>query len=119
MRAESAVGWPALAPALICLVKRVEVSSQRVAAPSGCGMGDDAKVLPEFGERAEDGRLGDLFAELRGEVVGGHAGCVVFGAFGKESVGVEGERRDLAGSAGGGGLLPCLVATEGEDVGEG
>ena len=33
--------------------------------------GEDAEVLPEFGEGAEDGGLGDLFAELRGEVVGG------------------------------------------------
>ena len=39
MRAESAVGWPALAPALICLVKRVQVSSQSVAPPSGWRMG--------------------------------------------------------------------------------
>ena len=67
---------------------------------------------------AEDGGLGDLFAELRGEVVGRHADCVIFRAFGEEGVGVEGERGDLGGSAGGGGLLPGLVAAKGEDVGE-
>ena len=38
--------------------------------------GEDAEVLPELGEGAEDGGLGDLFAELRGEVVGGEAGGV-------------------------------------------
>ena len=36
--------------------------------------GEDAEVLPEFGEGAKDGGLGDLFAELGGEVVGGEAG---------------------------------------------
>ena len=43
----------------------------------GCAVGlrdgEDAEVLPEFGEGAEDGGLGDLFAELGGEVVGGEA----------------------------------------------
>ncbi len=35
--------------------------------------GENPEVLPEFGEGAEDGGLGDFFAELRGEVVGGEA----------------------------------------------
>ena len=39
----------------------------------GLGDGKDAEVLPELGEGAEDGGLGDLFAELGGEVVGGEA----------------------------------------------
>ena len=39
----------------------------------GLGDGEDAEVLPELGERAEDGGLGDLFAELGGEIVGGEA----------------------------------------------
>ncbi len=34
----------------------------------GLGDGEDAEMLPELGESAEDGGLGDLFAELRGEV---------------------------------------------------
>ncbi len=85
----------------------------------GLGHGQSAEVLPEFGEGAKDGGLGDLFAELGGEVVGAHAGSVVFGTLGEEGVGVEGERGDLGGAAGGGGLLPGFVATEGEDVGEG
>ncbi len=76
-------------------------------------------MLPEFGESAEDGGLGDLFAELRGEVVGREAGDGLFCALGKQGVGVQGERRDFGGAAGGGRLLPCLVAAEGEDVREG
>ncbi len=38
--------------------------------------GNDAEVLPEFSESAEDGGLGDLFAELGGEVVRAYAGGV-------------------------------------------
>jgi hypothetical protein len=87
----------------------------------GCAVGlqdgQDAEVLPEFGERAEDSGLGDFFAELRGEVVCGEAG--VFGLFAEEGVGVERERGDLGWAAGGGRLLPGLVAAEGEDIGEG
>ena len=37
---------------------------------------------------------------------------------GEEGVGVERERGDLGGAAGGGRLLPGLVAAQGEDVGE-
>ena len=39
--------------------------------------------------------------------------------FGEEGVGVQREGGDLGGAAGGGGLLPGLVAAEGEDVREG
>ena len=39
--------------------------------------------------------------------------------FAQESVGVQRERGDLGGAAGGGRLFPGLVAAEGEDVGEG
>ena len=35
------------------------------------GDGEDAEVLPELGEGAEDGGFGDLFAELGGESGGG------------------------------------------------
>src|SRR5260370_39641725 len=49
MRAERAVGWPALAPALICLVKRVVVSSQRVGAPSGWGTGRTRRCCQRSG----------------------------------------------------------------------
>ena len=44
---------------------------------------------------------------------------MIFCALCEEGVGVERERRDLGGAAGGWGLLPGLVAAEGEDVGEG
>lgn len=72
-------------------------------------------MLPEFGESAEDGCLGDLFAELGGEVGCGEADGLV----GKEGVGVECERGNFGRAAGGGRLLPGLVAAKGEDVGEG
>ncbi len=39
MSAESADGWPAFAPALICLVKRALEISQSEESPSGCGSG--------------------------------------------------------------------------------
>ena len=51
----------------------------------GCAVGwrdgEDAEMLPELGEGAEDGGLGDLFTELRGEVVGGEAGDGFFCTF--------------------------------------
>src|ERR1700679_1107966 len=71
-------------------------------------------MLPELGEGAEDGGFGYLFAELGCEVVGGEAR--VFCLPGEESVGVQRERGDFGGAAGGGGLLPGFVAAEGEDV---
>ena len=47
------------------------------------------------------------------------AAWLSFCALGEEVVGVEGERGDFGGAAGGGWLLPGFVAAEGEDVGEG
>ncbi len=80
----------------------------------GLRNGEDAEVLPEFGEGAEDGGLGDLFAELGCQIVGGEGD-----ALGQKIVGGKGEGRDLGGPAGGRRLLPGFVAAEGEDVGEG
>ncbi len=71
-------------------------------------------MLPELVEGTEDGGFGDLFAELGGEVVG--AGGTVLD---EQVVGVEREGANFGGAAGGGWLLPGLVAAKSEDVGEG
>ena len=81
---------------------------------AGLRNGEDAQLLPELGQGAKNGSLGDFLAEVSDEVVGG------FGAvLDEQGVGVGGERRDLAGARGGRRLLPGFVAAKGEDEGEG
>ena len=82
-------------------------------AAVGLGDGEHAEVAPELDEGAKDGGLGDLFAEVGDEIVGGE-GAVLD----EQGVGVEREGADLGGAGGGGWLLPGLVAAQGEDVGE-
>ena len=113
MKVERAVGWPALAPVLICFVKRVVIGSQIAGLPPGWGTGMTRSCCQSSDQGAENGGLGDFLAEVSYEIVGG------FGAvLDEQGVGVGGERRDLAGAGGGGWLLPGLIATQGEDEGK-
>ncbi len=113
MSAESAVGWPALAPDFDLLG---EAAGGEL--PYGCGavllkQRDDAELRPELVECAQDGVLGELAAEFGDKLSRGHRF-----AFGEGLVDLERERRDLDGAGGCGRLLPAFVAAQREDVAE-
>ena len=114
MRAERAGRLPSVGSGFDLLGKAGRGQLPESGLPVELRDGDDAEVLPELGEGAEDGGLGDLFAQLGGKIIGGHRD-----ALGQHVVGREGQRGDLGGPAGGWGLLPCFVAAKSEDVGEG
>ena len=81
---------------------------------AGLRNGKDAELLPELGERAEDGSLGDFLAQISDQIVRS-----LRTIFDEQSVSISGERRNLHSAGGGGWLLPRLVAAQGKDEGKG
>jgi hypothetical protein len=77
------------------------------------GYGHDAHGVPELGERAQDGGLGDLAAELRAQFHGGER------AFAFEQLPrLGGERRDAPVAGGGGFALGIALRLERVEIGQ-